>query len=150
MIKSVIRKLKELLEKFKSTFGDTVGKYLLQCSLISVAIIVLLNIIAGVEVTLWGILEWVLSVPVFSVIVILVRMALKCVHILLPQGGVIRLVIDIIVPLVVITAVGYFMPTPESNIISTILLVVFDLLYIGSIIFLLKTKTTQDDNQLNM
>lgn len=150
MIKGVVRTLKEFLYKFKSNFGDVIGKYLLQCSLISVAIIVLLNIISGVEVTLLGIFEWVLSIPIFSVIVILVRMALKCVHVLLPQGGVIRLLIDIIISLVVITAVGYFMPTPESNVISTILLIIFDLLYIAIIIFLLKSKTMPEDNQLNM
>ena len=102
MVKDVIGKLKEFIVKFKNSFGDTVGKYLLQCTIIAVAIIVLINIIAGVKVSLWGIIEWILSIPVFSIIVILVRMALKFVHIFLPQGGIIRLAIDIIVSLVVI------------------------------------------------
>ena len=147
MFSEIIKKIKTLLRNFKNEYGDSIGKYLLQSSLISIAIIVLLNIVGGTNVTLLGIIEWILTIPIFSVIVILIRMALKCVHTILPQGGIIRLLIDIIVSIVVITAIGYFMPTMDSNIVSTILLIVFDLLYTAVVIFLISPGQSQIEDK---
>lgn len=144
MFNNIITKVKTQLQTFKNNHGNTLYNFLLQCCLISLAFIIFLFFIGDVEISFFGILEFILSIPILSIIIALIRLALKCVHALLPYGGLLRLGIDIIVSLVVILAIGHFIPTTGSDILMTILLIAFDLLYVAAMIYLKNSPVPEE------
>ena len=83
---------------------------------------------------------------IFSAVVILVRLALNCVHSILPVGGIIQLIIDFLVFFTVIFAIGHFLPTTNSYIVDMIFTIIFDILYFAVLIFLLKSNSSQQDD----
>ena len=123
------------MQALKNNFGYAIYKFMLQCCLISLAFLIIMLFSGDVGLNFWDILELILSIPLFSVIIALIRLALKCVHTLLSYGGVLRFVIDIVVSLIVILAIGHFIPTTMSDIVATILLIVVDLLYIVALLY---------------
>lgn len=135
MFNKITTKLKTTMQTIKINYGYTIFTFLLQCSLIALALLVVMLITGSLEITVWGIFEFILSIPVFSVIIALIRLALKCVHTLLPYGGILRLLIDIIVSVIVVATVGQYLPSLESNVLSTILLIGVDLLYLAVMVY---------------
>jgi len=139
-------KIKTQLQAFKNNHGPMIFTFMVQCCLISIAFFAILFLIQGFDASFVDILEMLLLVPLCSIIVALLRIALKVVHKLLPYGGILQLIIDIITFAIVFAAIGYsssFFPTMPA-VVEFILLIGFDLLYITAILYFKKPDSPEE------
>ena len=124
------------------TYGRVVGVYLLKSIGIAAVCIIVLHIAVGTPVTFSGLLEWLLALPLISIIVTLVRLALYIVHLIIPmRPGLLKIIVDFVIFAAVLLAVSFLiegLALPDSTVLEYILISVFDVAYIVGMVLLFK------------
>lgn len=145
-----------MLESVKKFFvnmyfekGYKIGMYLLKNIGITAVFIALMIIFTSdVKLTFAGLLEWLVTLPIFSIFVMAVRIAIKLIHKIFPMNpGIVKIIFDFVIFIAVTVAFGMFIgniPMPDSNFLQMLIVSVFDLLYVGLIAFLLLSKKQQE------
>lgn len=143
----MLNSAKQKMVDFYYRNGGAMGMWLLKNSVIAVICVVALIILTGVKITFMGILEWLIALPLLSVLVIIVRCAIILVHKIIPmRPGIVKFIFDFIVFGFVMMSIGFFMdkiPMPESNALQIAIMLVFDALYTALVTFLLMANKSR-------
>ena len=104
-----------------------------------------MNVMTGTKITFSGALSWIISLPIFAVIIMVVRL----IHKMIPMPfGIAKIIVDLIIVAVVVTGAGFLInkiPFPESDVLQIIIAVVFDVIYIGIMVFFLLAGKNEYD-----
>lgn len=127
--------------------GRDLGIQLLKNCGISALIFVALFIITSTKITFVLVMETILALPIISVFVWIVRAVIGLFHKIVPmQPGGEKIIIDFIIFLVIIVALGFFLgdaPMPKTELTENIIMVAFDLVYVALTVFLLKADSNE-------
>ena len=140
----MLNKIKKFLLEQYVDKGYDIGIYLLKNMGISVLCIVILNVLTGTELTFTGFLEWVIALPIISLVVLLARFAVKAVNTIIPlPPGIVKIALDFIAIGVVLTFIGFMFPKdllPDENWIQIGIALIFDFAYVFCLIWLLESR----------
>lgn len=125
--------------------GHKIGLHLLSNIGIAAICVILMNVMTGTKITFSGALSWIISLPIFAVIIMVVRL----IHKMIPMPfGIAKIIVDLIIVAVVVTGAGFLInkiPFPESDVLQIIIAVVFDVIYIGIMVFFLLAGKNEYD-----
>ncbi len=138
--KKLLISAKEKIINFYYRNGNSLGVYLLKAVGVAALIVLAIMLISKAK-TFSAIFELIVALPLFSLFVVAVRLAIKLVHIVIPmRAGIVKFIFDFIVFGIVMMSLGYVLdkiPTPGSDSFQIILTLLFDILYLTFIVFCL-------------
>jgi hypothetical protein len=129
--------------------GHKIGMHLLTDIGIAAICVILLNISTGTKMTISGAFDWALTLPIFAIVIMAIRLALRLVHSIIPlPSGIVKIVADVIIIGIVIGCAGALINKidfPQSNILQMIILIIFDIVYVAIMVFLLLAGKNEYD-----
>ncbi len=150
MLKS--ESIKQKIIDFYYQKGNAMGMWLLKNTGITAICVAAFVLLIG-EYSFGMVLGMLVGLPLFSILVIIVRSAIGLVHKIIPmQKGIIKFIFDFIIFCFVILAISYFLGQSnytESEVLTTIILSLVGIAYVALMIFLLmanKLRAKKDAN----